>query len=216
MVPVPESNKMEGVETAADEAKPAVGQPDQASNQVEAEPRKKAEFYNVFWSLQTYFANPRTFTNKDALPEFKTAAEKVLAGLSEVTKKEQAMMGSVKGSLAGTKRKLADAQDLSGSERASGHDYVFAKFLTSPDLLEFEVSVARITCTSRLSDTLLLRCETTARRRHVPASNPDPTRHPHPPPHHFHFQTQGHMGRVPKREPSNGLYARRRRRQVGA
>jgi THO complex subunit 1 len=67
------------------------------------------------------------------MESFKGAVNAVLPVISEATKKERAMMGSksVSGAL---KRK----RDLEVGDDAS-RDYFFAKFLTSPELLDLEV-----------------------------------------------------------------------------
>lgn len=69
----------------------------------------------------------------------------MLPVISEATKKERAMMGSksVGGSL---KRKRDDSDgngtaDVNGPHSGGGGDYFFAKFLTSPELLDLEVSL---------------------------------------------------------------------------
>lgn len=144
---VPTSEAMEGVEsTGASPSSPPSSSQAGASSSDAA--KKKAEFYNIFWSLQTYFARPQTFANKDAFPAFKKSVEAVLAVLIEATKKEQAMMGSGgKGQASsGSKRKFADTQDMA-EDTTTGQKYFFAKYLTSPDLLEFEVSSIYLHCT---------------------------------------------------------------------
>ncbi|KAG9015256.1 UDP-glucose-4-epimerase [Tulasnella sp. JGI-2019a] len=138
-VPVPESDEMEGVEKTAGTEN---GQDTQAegaegsSTSSAAEEKKKAERYNTFWSLQTYFARPQTFASPDAMPAFKIAAQNVLSVLSEASKKEQAMMGTVKGP---TKRNVPKAVSEDTATPPSA-EYFFAKLLTSPDLLEFELA----------------------------------------------------------------------------
>jgi hypothetical protein len=103
------------------------------SSQTAAE---RLDFYNTFWSLQTYFSRPQTFADKTAFPIFRTVVESVLGVLAEATKKEQNLMGG------GTEStgKRSDSQSVRGTEDLGvGLDYFFAKFLTSPELLEFEV-----------------------------------------------------------------------------
>ncbi|KAG8908007.1 UDP-glucose-4-epimerase [Tulasnella sp. 403] len=142
-----ESEKMEGVESTSETTKeegkddssaqaPPVPQPSASDA-----PDKKVRFYNTFWSLQTYFARPQVFVNKDALPKFKEAVDTVLSALAEATRKDHTMMGTVKGVTAGTKRKYVEVQKSSVVEdTTAGLDYFFAKFLTSPELLDFELS----------------------------------------------------------------------------
>lgn len=67
---------------------------------------------------------------------FKDAVDKVLPVIREATTKERAMMGSRSTGTAGSlkrKREPETADEIAGSE------YFFAKFLTSPDLLDLEV-----------------------------------------------------------------------------
>lgn len=136
------TERMEGVESAAGkEDKPELSPSVPTIDSAAAVARQKAEFYNTFWSLQTLFARPRTFIDPEALPKFKTTSENVLASLVEVTKKEQLLMGTAKSAIAGMKRKLAGsstAVPITAADVAPG-EYFFAKFLTSPDLLDFEV-----------------------------------------------------------------------------
>lgn len=65
----------------------------------------------------------------------------VLPVVSEATKKERAMMGS-KVVSANLKRKREPSPLETGDD--SGRDYFFAKFLTSPELLELEVRIAEL------------------------------------------------------------------------
>jgi len=90
------------------------------------------------------FADPTVF------PTFKESVNKVLPFIKEATAKERAMMGNKSawgnhnslgplGSqnlVAGSKRKR-DA--VEGVDESAMKSYFFAKFLTSPDLLELEV-----------------------------------------------------------------------------
>lgn len=65
--------------------------------------------------------------------------DKVLPVLKEATAKERVMMGSRSGSGgAGSLKRKREPQDT-GEEIVT--DYFFAKFLTSPDLLDLEVSL---------------------------------------------------------------------------
>ena len=90
------------------------------------------------------FADPAVF------PAFKESVNKVLPFLKEATAKERAMMGNKSATgnnnfmpstsqtvvSVGSKRKR-DAAEVDGS--SSLKSYFFAKFLTSPDLLDLEV-----------------------------------------------------------------------------
>ncbi|CAA7268047.1 unnamed protein product [Cyclocybe aegerita] len=96
---------------------------------------KKEDFYNTFWSLQLYFSKPPIFANKDSFTDFKEAVNKVMPIVKEATAKERAMMGSRGGANANTlKRKREPDEETNSTE------YFFAKFLTSPDLLDLEVA----------------------------------------------------------------------------
>jgi aldose 1-epimerase len=98
-----------------------------------------AEFYNTFWSLQHPFSRPPLFANPGTFPEFRDAVNKVFPVIKEATAKERAMMGSRSagsGNAVSLKRKR---EPEAASERGNSSDYFFAKFLTSPDLLDLEV-----------------------------------------------------------------------------
>jgi hypothetical protein len=74
---------------------------------------------------------PSTFT------DFKEAVNKVLPVIREATTKERAMMGSRStGSVGSLKRK----RESEVADETVGSEYFFAKFLTSPDLLDLEVT----------------------------------------------------------------------------
>jgi hypothetical protein len=92
------------------------------------------EFYNTFWSLQTPFAGPFVFAQANYFEKFRDSVEKVLPVIKEASAKDRAMMGSKAGASAAVLKRKRGADEASPSE-----DYFFAKFLTSPDLLELEV-----------------------------------------------------------------------------
>jgi hypothetical protein len=97
-----------------------------------------ADFYNTFWSLQLPFSRPPLFANPSTFPEFKDAVNKVFPVIKEATAKERAMMGSRStgsGPTGSLKRKREP--EINGERNSS--EYFFAKFLTSPDLLDLEV-----------------------------------------------------------------------------
>lgn len=92
------------------------------------------------------------FVDPTAFPAFKESVNNVLPFIKEATAKERAMMGnkSVSGNnsnlapsnsppmvSAGSKRKRDGAEAV--DEPSSLKSYFFAKFLTSPDLLDLEV-----------------------------------------------------------------------------
>ncbi|KAI0066697.1 UDP-glucose 4-epimerase [Artomyces pyxidatus] len=117
--------KMEVDEDAGKEAKPAES--------------KKDDFYTTFWSLQLPFSRPPLFATSQTLEEFKESVNKVLPIIKEATAKERAMTGSrAVGTSSSLKRKREPDSD--SEERSSSKDYFFAKFLTSPDLLDLEIA----------------------------------------------------------------------------
>ena len=67
--------------------------------------------------------------------EFRDAVDKVLPVIKEATAKERAMMGSRAGPGAGSLKRKRD----SDVEESNINEYFFAKFLTSPDLIDLEV-----------------------------------------------------------------------------
>ncbi|KAG2022699.1 UDP-glucose epimerase [Coprinopsis cinerea AmutBmut pab1-1] len=98
---------------------------------------KREDFYNTFWSLQLYFSKPTEFANKGALEDFRASINKVIPVIKEATAKERAMMGSrnLTGPGAGLKRKREPE-----AEESNVTEYFFAKFLTSPELLDLEIA----------------------------------------------------------------------------
>jgi aldose 1-epimerase len=92
------------------------------------------------------------FADSGVFPVFKESVNKVLPFLKEATAKERAMMGNKSASAnnnnltslnsqtsvtAGSKRKRDGVEAV--DESSSLKSYFFAKFLTSPDLLDLEV-----------------------------------------------------------------------------
>ncbi|KAG8984504.1 hypothetical protein FRB90_005295, partial [Tulasnella sp. 427] len=144
-VPVAEEGAMEGVEittngvdsAAAEEVKPPTElQTIQSADDVA---KRKVEFYNTFWSIQTYVARPQTFGSQTALSAFKQSVETVLGALIEATKKERALTGTGPKGGSGAKRKYAEMLDVP-DDVGTEQNYFFAKYLTSPDLLEYELA----------------------------------------------------------------------------
>ncbi|KAG2365466.1 UDP-glucose 4-epimerase [Suillus spraguei] len=78
------------------------------------------------------FAFPNTFG------EFKDAVDKVLPVIKEATTKERAMMGNRGASIASNNLKRKREPEL--GEASNNSEYFFAKFLTSPDLLNLEIA----------------------------------------------------------------------------
>ena len=94
------------------------------------------EFYNLFWSLQLPLSRPTVFdTDPKAFEIFKSSVNTVMPVFKEATIKERAMMGSKV--VAGSKRKR-ESTPISSDD--GDRKYFFAKFLTSPELLDLEVS----------------------------------------------------------------------------
>ncbi|KAJ6609332.1 THO complex subunit 1 transcription elongation factor-domain-containing protein [Mycena sp. CBHHK59/15] len=98
---------------------------------------KKDDFYNTFWSLQLPFSKPPLFALPSTFPEFKDAVNRIIPVIREATAKERAMMGSRVGGSVSLKRKREP--DV-GEESSNVTEYFFAKFLTSPDLLDLEIA----------------------------------------------------------------------------
>ncbi|KAJ3575241.1 hypothetical protein NP233_g1220 [Leucocoprinus birnbaumii] len=97
---------------------------------------KKEDFYNTFWHLQVPFSKPPVFANKDTFPDFKDAVNRVLPVIKEATAKERAMMGSRVGVGSSMYKRKRDPE----GEETNVNEYFFAKFLTSPDLLDLEIA----------------------------------------------------------------------------
>ncbi|SJL06435.1 uncharacterized protein ARMOST_09772 [Armillaria ostoyae] len=101
------------------------------------QPDNTDDFYQIFWSLQLPFSKPPLFSDPATFSAFKDSVDKVLPVLKEATAKERVMMGSRSGSGgAGSLKRKREPQDT-GEEIVT--DYFFAKFLTSPDLLDLEL-----------------------------------------------------------------------------
>lgn len=111
-----------------------------------------ADFYSTFWSLQLPFSKPPIFAELNTFSRFQDAVNKVLPIIHEATAKERLLMGNSGSSSTGNglseaalKRKRDDDPDADMKEDAredigeNAQDYFFAKYLTSPELLELEV-----------------------------------------------------------------------------
>jgi aldose 1-epimerase len=82
------------------------------------------------------------FAQSSTFPAFKESVNKVLPVIKEATAKERAMMGSKSmtgTAAAGANKRKRDASE--SIEEPSLKSYFFAKFLTSPELLDLEVCV---------------------------------------------------------------------------
>ena len=95
------------------------------------------EFYQVFWSLQLPFSKPNAFAEQMTFASFKESVTKVLPVIKEATAKERALMGSKANN--GGSSSLKRKRDVEINFEPQGQEYFFAKYLTSPDLLDLEV-----------------------------------------------------------------------------
>jgi hypothetical protein len=162
--PVAKPAKSKGEKVGVDKDKMAVDETPEALEDVKKEgvPSSfnvlpfvhwsSADFYYTFWSLQQPFARPNVFADPTVFPAFRESVNKVLPFIKEATAKERAMMGNKSASgnsnnltpstslptvSAGSKRKRDGADSV--NESSSLKSYFFAKFLTSPELLDLEV-----------------------------------------------------------------------------
>ena len=87
------------------------------------------------------FSRPALFADPKTFPAFKEAVGKVLPVIKEANAKERALMGSKsKDSSAKASGPLKRKRDTGPGEGASSSsEYYFAKYLTSPELLDLEV-----------------------------------------------------------------------------
>lgn len=104
---------------------------------------RTTEFYRTFWSLQLPFSRPPLFAETKTFSQFKEAVNKVMPVIKEATAKERALMGS-KTLLAGTGASLKRKREPESVTESVGKEYFFAKYLTSPELLDLEVSLSSI------------------------------------------------------------------------
>ncbi|KZT08810.1 UDP-glucose 4-epimerase [Laetiporus sulphureus 93-53] len=123
-----EEDKME-----VDEVKPEEKEDSEAKKRAQ-----KEDFYNTFWFLQLPFSRPLLFSESGAFAQFKGAVDKVLPVIKEANAKERALMGSKAG--AHTTGSLKRKREPEVMEDNAGKDYFFAKYLTSPELLDLEIA----------------------------------------------------------------------------
>jgi len=104
------------------------------------------DFYNTFWSIQLPFSKPSQFALPKTFGEFQEAVNKVLPIIKEATVKERALTGSrtvmTGAAAANTFKRKRETE--AAAEQPPGKEYFFAKFLTSPDLLDLEVCSVRL------------------------------------------------------------------------
>ncbi|KAI9432083.1 THO complex subunit 1 transcription elongation factor-domain-containing protein [Lactarius indigo] len=104
---------------------------------------KKEDLYNTFWSLQLPFSKPTQFALPQYFNEFQDAVNKILPVIKEATAKERALTGSrtvMTGAAAANPLKRKRESEPAPEPATAGKDYFFAKFLTSPDLLDLEIA----------------------------------------------------------------------------
>ncbi|KAI9459644.1 THO complex subunit 1 transcription elongation factor-domain-containing protein [Lactarius psammicola] len=104
---------------------------------------KKEDLYNTFWSLQLPFSKPAQFALPQTFNEFQDAVNKILPVIKEATAKERALTGSrtvMTGAAAANPLKRKRESEPAAEPATTGKDYFFAKFLTSPDLLDLEIA----------------------------------------------------------------------------
>ncbi len=91
--------------------------------------------------MQFPFSRPPLFAEPSTFPAFKEAVNKVLPVIKEATAKDRALMGSKSNGIptapAGPLKRKRDAGAAEGPAKS---EYFFAKYLTSPELLDLEVA----------------------------------------------------------------------------
>ncbi|OCH90556.1 hypothetical protein OBBRIDRAFT_887644 [Obba rivulosa] len=132
-----EATKEEEEKMHVDEAKPEVEE-DPVAKAAEERRKRQEEFYNTFWSLQLPFSRPTLFADPAVFPQFKESVNKVLPVIKEATTKERALMGSK--THAGGGASLKRKREPEAAEDNAGKEYFFAKYLTSPELLDLEIA----------------------------------------------------------------------------
>ena len=85
--------------------------------------------------MQLPFSKPSVFTEPKTFEAFKESVNKVLPVIKEATVKERALMGKANAGHGSLKRR----RESDISVDADHQGYFFAKYLTSPDLLDLEV-----------------------------------------------------------------------------
>ncbi|KAJ3900440.1 THO complex subunit 1 transcription elongation factor-domain-containing protein [Lentinula edodes] len=108
-----------------------------------------ADFYSTFWSIQLPFSKPSVFATPNppmTFAQFQDAVDRVLPVIKEATAKERAMMGAGRSAStmgpATLKRKRGQGEEtvVTGNVNKKAMEYFFAKFLTSPELLDLELA----------------------------------------------------------------------------
>ena len=105
-------------------------------------------------------------------------------------------------------KRKRESEPAAAGPATAGKDYFFAKFLTSPDLLDLEVCPHP----SHLEYNLMSRPD---RRYPLSEAVPVPAARVTPPSANVHEGGQGDLDRVAESLAPNGIYPRRRRHSVG-
>ncbi|TCD68305.1 hypothetical protein EIP91_011164 [Steccherinum ochraceum] len=132
-----EPDTAEGDKMQVDEEK-AEGESSAAEQLKTQKQDNSDDFYHTFWSCQLPFSRPAVFAEPKTMTEFKEAVSKVLPVIKEATARERAMTGSKSsGSGHGSLKRKREPETV---PEWQGSEYFFAKYLTSPDLLELEIA----------------------------------------------------------------------------
>lgn len=166
-----------------------------------------AEFYKTFWSLQLPFSKPSVFTEPKTFEAFKESINRVIPVIKEATAKERALMGSKANSGSGSLKRRREPEI---SIDPVNHGYFFAKYLTSPELLDLEV------CAVELNGPCLYANYTIDCRYPLPPPVPVSATHPPPPSAHIYEDREGNMVNSPEPFTANGFHPWRRCREVGS
>ncbi|RDX44303.1 UDP-glucose 4-epimerase [Lentinus brumalis] len=134
-----EKDKMD-VDEVKDEVTDEVKEEDAANAAAEKQRKEKEDFYYTFWSLQLPFSRPSLFAEPRTFTEFKDAVAKVLPVIKEATAKDRALMGSKSNYATGSSGPLKRKREAGPAENAANSEYYFAKYLTSPELLDLEIA----------------------------------------------------------------------------
>ncbi len=130
--------------------------------------------------------------------------DKILPVIKEATAKERAMMGSRAGPSSSTLKRKREPE----VEETSSGDYFFAKFLTSPDLLDLEVSWIFYIC--------LLAKIIIDRRHALPSTIPISAINPSQPSPDVHKSSENRVVFSAQPFAPDGIHLGAGRRSVGA
>ncbi|KAH9854374.1 THO complex subunit 1 transcription elongation factor-domain-containing protein [Lenzites betulinus] len=103
--------------------------------------KEKEDFHLAFWSLQLPFSRPSLFAEVQTFSAFKDAVTRVLPTIKEATAKERSLMGNKSHHVpAGPSAPLKRKREPAAAESTGYSEYYFAKYLTSPELLDLEIA----------------------------------------------------------------------------